>query len=87
MLPFSYCNGNLYTMHNMVPSFNIKTLLLSGGTELQWENSLQFTGENYASLANIFMAEIETPSVRKHYINDVFSLWELNKTEADLFME
>ena len=47
------------------------------------------------SFANIFMAEIETnstqsrikPSVWKHYIDGVFSLWDVNRTEIDFFIE
>ena len=48
------------------------------------------------SFADIFMAEIETdllnqsrikPSVWKHYIDDVFSLWDVDRTEIDFFTE
>ena len=48
------------------------------------------------SIANIFMAEIETnliqqnntkPRVWKLYIDDVFSLWDYNRNEVERFIE
>ena len=48
------------------------------------------------TLTNLFMAEIETkmlnesrikPKVWKHYIDDVFSLWDGNRKDIDLFIE
>ena len=48
------------------------------------------------AFANLFMAEIETkmlnesrikPKVWKRYIDDVFSLWDVNRQDIDLFIE
>ena len=48
------------------------------------------------AFANLFMAEIETkmldesrikPKVWKRYIDDVFSLWDVNRKDIDLFIE
>ena len=48
------------------------------------------------SFANIFMANIETeilsktsfkPTVWKHYIDDIFSLWDLSEPDIETFME
>ena len=48
------------------------------------------------AFANLFMAEIRTkmlnesrikPKVRKRYIDDVFSLWDVNRQDIDLFIE
>ena len=49
-----------------------------------------------AAFANIFMANIETqilshsvqkPSIWKRYIDDIFSLWEISKTDIEQFIE
>ena len=48
------------------------------------------------SFANIFMAKIETeilsktafkPTVWKHYIDDIFSLWDLSEPGIETFIE
>ena len=48
------------------------------------------------AFANLFMAGIETkllnesrikPKVWKRYMDDVFSLWDANKQDIDLFIE
>ena len=48
------------------------------------------------AFANLFMAEIETKMVNesgikskvwKRYIDDVFSLWDVNRKDIDLFIE
>ena len=48
------------------------------------------------AFANLFMAEIETkmlnesriePKVWKRYIDDVFSLWDVNRKDINLFIE
>ena len=48
------------------------------------------------AFADLFMAEIETkllnesrikPKVRKRYIDDVFSLWDVNRRDIDRFIE
>lgn len=48
------------------------------------------------SFANIFMANTETdilsktffkPTVWKHYIDDIFSLWDLSKPDIETFIQ
>ena len=76
-------------------------ILKENSFQFSGENYLQIHGtamgtKMAVSFANIFMAEIETnlldqsrikPSVWKHYIDDVFSLWDVNRTKIDFFKE
>ena len=76
-------------------------ILKENSFQFNGENYLQIHGKAMrtkmaVSFANIFMAEIETdllnqsrikPSVWKHYIDGVFSLWDVTRTEIDFFIE
>ena len=52
--------------------------------------------KKWQSLANIFMAVVETEIIKrshfkpltwKRYVDDVFSLWNINKEEINSFIE
>lgn len=68
--------------------FNGKNYLQIHGTAMGTKMAVAF--------ANIFMAKIETqilsknvikPTVWKRYIDDIFSLWEISKTDIEQFIE
>ena len=68
--------------------FNGKNYLQIHGTAMGTKMAVAF--------ANIFMANIETqilsnsvtkPTIWKRYIDDIFSLWDVNKPDIDKFIE
>ena len=68
--------------------FNGKNYLQIHGTAMGTKMAVAF--------ANIFMANIETqilgnsvtkPTIWKRYIDDIFSLWDVNKPDIDKFLE
>ena len=68
--------------------FNGENYLQTNGTAMGTKMAVAF--------ANIFMAEFEAKLIRQsrikpieweHYINDVFSLWNTNKQDINLFIE
>ena len=76
-------------------------ILKENSFQFNGENYLQIHGtamgtKMAVAFANLFMAEIETkmlnesrikPKVWKRYIDDVFSLWDVNRQDIDLFIE
>ena len=68
--------------------FNGKHYLQNHGTAMGTTTAVSF--------ANIFMAHIKTtilsstvfkPTVWKRYIDDIFSLWDISKTDIEAFIE
>ena len=88
---------NFYRNNPPLPTQYLKEML----SLILKENSFQFNGKNYLQIhgtamgtkmavafANILMANIETkPTIWKGYIDDIFSLWDVNKPDIDKFIE
>ena len=47
------------------------------------ENSFQFNGKNYLQVHGTAMGT----SHKKRYIDDIFSLWDINKPDSEQFIE
>ena len=86
---------NVYRNNPPIPTQYLKEML----SLILKENSFQFNGKNYLQIhgtAMVFMANIETqilsnsvtkPTIWERYIDDIFSLWDVNKPDIDKFIE